>query len=251
LQLAPDGKIYITENTYSDTAQFIGVISNPNEPSFACDFDPFALAIPVTANVFGIPAVNKSMYAAGYHRPSFTADFGTEIINTYSVQFNNYSVNADSVYWDFGDGFSSSEFSPVHFYLDTGQYQIVMKCFNQYGCSLTVQKIMNITDFLISTINPDQHSLRFYPNPASSLLNIDSNEPILEHRIVSLTGKIMYTVRDKVNNHFQIDISNFPIQPYFLSVRTSSHFYHEKVHKTLNLLRRLFMVLLRPQSNPC
>ena len=42
------------------------------------------------------------------------------------VTFTNSSVDADTYYWDFGDGKSSTEFSPKHTYESAGKYNVYL-----------------------------------------------------------------------------------------------------------------------------
>lgn len=46
----------------------------------------------------------------------------------------NLSQNATQFYWDFGDGFTSEEVSPSHYYLTAGEYNITLIAKNIYGC---------------------------------------------------------------------------------------------------------------------
>ncbi len=46
----------------------------------------------------------------------------------------NLSQNATQFYWDFGDGFTSEEVSPTHYYLTEGEYNITLVAKNIYGC---------------------------------------------------------------------------------------------------------------------
>lgn len=50
----------------------------------------------------------------------------------------NVSTNASSYYWDFGDGNTSTEFEPKHFYEHPGQYTITLIAENEYGCTDTL-----------------------------------------------------------------------------------------------------------------
>lgn len=52
------------------------------------------------------------------------------------LYFANLSTNAISVWWDFGDGSTSTEVSPTHVY-DTGTYHIVLVVFNSGACNTT------------------------------------------------------------------------------------------------------------------
>ena len=47
--------------------------------------------------------------------------------------FTNASVNADSYLWDFGDGITSTEMSPVHVYAAEGTYTVTLWAFNECG----------------------------------------------------------------------------------------------------------------------
>ncbi|HLF64543.1 MAG TPA: peptidylprolyl isomerase [Saprospiraceae bacterium] len=44
-----------------------------------------------------------------------------------SVQFRNTSQNADAYVWDFGDGHSSEESSPIHRYTRSGDYMVTLR----------------------------------------------------------------------------------------------------------------------------
>jgi len=69
--------------------------------------------------------------------PTALFDFN---ISGLDILFNDLSniVNEDEIsswYWDFGDGNISLESSPMHTYLDYGQYQISLIVTNEYGLS--------------------------------------------------------------------------------------------------------------------
>ena len=49
------------------------------------------------------------------------------------VQFNNNSKNATEYSWDFGDGNVSSEMSPAHRYLHSGNYEVTLIARNEKG----------------------------------------------------------------------------------------------------------------------
>ncbi len=50
------------------------------------------------------------------------------------VNFINLSSNADEYLWNFGDGATSTEFSPDHFYQDIGTYSVSLWANNEYNC---------------------------------------------------------------------------------------------------------------------
>lgn len=55
----------------------------------------------------------------------FTAD-EQELCPGEVVQFSNFSVDADSWHWDFGDGQESTEFEPQHVYEQQGDFEVTL-----------------------------------------------------------------------------------------------------------------------------
>lgn len=54
------------------------------------------------------------------------------------VYFRNSTENADSYYWDFGDGYSSELENPTHGYSSVGSYDITLIASNTDGCADTL-----------------------------------------------------------------------------------------------------------------
>jgi gliding motility-associated-like protein len=46
----------------------------------------------------------------------------------------NLSGNADQFQWDFGDGGTSTELSPAHYYQNAGSYDVTLVANNQWNC---------------------------------------------------------------------------------------------------------------------
>jgi gliding motility-associated-like protein len=73
-----------------------------------------------------------------------------------SVFFDNNSQNANSFFWDFGDGTTSSAYEPIHAYTTPGTYTVLLVAFDSTGCftpdSVTVS--VNIGAFTAGTIQP-------------------------------------------------------------------------------------------------
>jgi gliding motility-associated-like protein len=56
LQLAPDGKIYISQcNDITRESDYMAVIHNPNREGTACNFQPNAVSLNGRKNIFGLP----------------------------------------------------------------------------------------------------------------------------------------------------------------------------------------------------
>jgi gliding motility-associated-like protein len=132
MQLAPDGKIYVTEGNYN----YLSVIANPNSSAPSCNFQArsFLLGDPaLNYSYIGLPTFIQSYLAYNYIY-DFTAEFNCQSL---SVSFAiNYQIGFDSVRWQFDDPLSgnsntSSSFAPSHLYTTLGIYfpkLIIYKC---------------------------------------------------------------------------------------------------------------------------
>ena len=76
-----------------------------------------------------------------------------------SVFFSNDSENGSAYYWDFGDGSTSTEYEPTHFYSTPGVYQVMFVVSDVEGCfeSDTSYLEVEIGDFEGAILQP--------PNP--------------------------------------------------------------------------------------
>ena len=67
--------------------------------------------------------------------------------NYLEVAFTNYSTNATSYSWNFGDGSDASvEENPTHTYAEANDYVVVLTASNSEGVSVTYQQSITITD---------------------------------------------------------------------------------------------------------
>lgn len=70
------------------------------------------------------------------------------------IEFYNNSINANTFYWDFGDGSGGSAISPQHTYLEAGDYAVTLFAMNQYGCN----------DSIVQNIHLDPAYQLYVPN---------------------------------------------------------------------------------------
>lgn len=66
--------------------------------------------------------------------------------NYLEVTFTNYSQNAETYSWDFGDGSSAADENPVHTYAEAGSYTVKLTATNVDGVSANFQESIEITD---------------------------------------------------------------------------------------------------------
>lgn len=85
---------------------------------------------------------------------SFTPDT-TSGEAPFTVNFNNASTGATSYEWDFGDGNSSTDVSPVHIYTEQGSYVVELVATNDLGCTDTLRFSFIVVEELASLVVPN------------------------------------------------------------------------------------------------
>ncbi len=86
----------------------------------------------------------------------------TDILESW-VAFNNLSDNTYWSYWALGDGEYSTETEPMHHYLDTGNFHIVLYIETEHGCRDTVSHDIlvreSITFYAPNAFTPDENGI--------------------------------------------------------------------------------------------
>jgi Zn-dependent metalloprotease len=105
-------------------------------PPNATYYDARFFTIVVATNLYGacsaeVQAITDAMYAIGVGEPyqpqviaNFTANITENCEPPLTVQFINQSNNGMSYYWDFGDGYTSTNISPTHTFNNYGNYTV-------------------------------------------------------------------------------------------------------------------------------
>ncbi|AKB82590.1 Chitin binding protein [Methanosarcina barkeri 3] len=135
----PDGtKVYVA-NYYSGTISVINTTTNNvtatiNIGYYPVAFGQFIGSVPVPEPV--IPVANFSSNVTAGYAPL-------------SVKFVDISKNATEWKWDFGDGTTSTQQSPVHKYSKAGTYTVNLTVKNAEGSNTTIK-----TDYIKVTAKP-------------------------------------------------------------------------------------------------
>ncbi len=137
-------------------------------------------------------------------------------VNGMEVSFINESANADTYDWNFGDNqflpSTSTEENPTFSYLTDGSYYVVLTVTNECSSSEFETYIDIITD--VETINTENISI--YPNPASSMININGvNAERIE--VINANGQLISSFSTS-SNIVTIDVKNLSAGNYFIKV---------------------------------
>ena len=78
--------------------------------------------------------------------PVASFQFAIDATNYLQVAFTNYSQNATTYSWAFGDGETSTEENPVHVYAEAGMYTVTLTAANDEGTTANYSLEIEITD---------------------------------------------------------------------------------------------------------
>ncbi len=132
------------------------------------------------------------------------AKFEVNIVNR-TYYFTDSSSNAQSVFYDFGDGNSSTGRNPTYTYSFTGPKTITMIAYNPPCGNDTFYRTFNVS----SIKNNATSSFNFYPNPVSEQLNLNLlNNIDLPVQICDISGKVLMEVKATDQNLIQISTGN-------------------------------------------
>ena len=158
------------------------------------------------------------------------ADF-TEMVDAYVVSFTNTSNDFDEIFWDFGDGATSTEINPVHTYPESGDYKVsltIIKC-EKNDVKAKIISIENTVNAGLLNLNV----VSIYPNPATDEVNIklDRNYKEVCITIADVSGKAILKKTILNADLLQMDVSNLSCGMYFLSILADEKSYSASISK--------------------
>lgn len=119
MQLAPDGKIYITKGGGGNGTEHLGVIANPNEYGKDCQVKENSLYLDGESSV---SVLTPNFIQNYFFKTNFTFDNPCQA-SPVNFQITNVD-RLDSARWYFGEGSSSNSIHPSFQYLEAGDYTV-------------------------------------------------------------------------------------------------------------------------------
>jgi PKD repeat protein len=161
-----------------------------------------------------------TLWNHGVYNPNPMAHFTYQnLTSSNGVMFTSQSLNADSLFWDFGDSTISSLINPTHYYSSPGTYQVSLIAKNECNSDTIHQNItIIINNFEENLI---KKTTLIYPNPTKNTLTIIFSglynaESI---RLITVQGKTLKEINlEDLSKNNELDISNLDAGLYFLSV---------------------------------
>lgn len=141
-----------------------------------------------------------------------------------SVAFTDLSTNADSWFWDFGDGSTSTDQNPTHVYASAGAYTACLIATMDCGGSDTTCMTVN-PDIAIGISQYGFNNLSVYPNPSNGNFTIEISgvETVGQISIVDLNGRSVYEETVVIGSNFRKTIEpNLTSGSYVMRITTEN-----------------------------
>lgn len=136
MQLAPDGKIYISKGGGGGGTQHLGVIENPNEYGENCIVHENGLYLDGGSSFV---ARTPHFIQNYFYKTSFTFDSNCQAADIQFYLTNSHKI--DSVRWYFGEGSTSSLYYPVFNYGISGDYTVSLLAYISGKCDTITKQI--------------------------------------------------------------------------------------------------------------
>ena len=141
--------------------------------------------------------------------------------NQYTVDFSNQSKNANSFFWDFGDGNTSVDENPQNTYTVFGQYEVKLEV---TYCSYTDLKLDTV-EFSLgikSIVNPE---ISLHPNPSCRSITIDLPSSLVSQeqriQVYDLSGRLVFD-KPIADNQFVFSVANYSPGLYTYKIGSNS-----------------------------
>lgn len=152
-----------------------------------------------------------------------------------TVNFTSTGSNGDSLYWDFGDGNTSTLTNVSHTYNTAGTFQVILQGTFNTGCesadTLTIHVLNNAAIF---ETNKNEW-IHVYPNPVTDVLNIiyKGNEDAIELiQVFDIKGNLVKNINAGSTTNMLINVSDLETGMYIIRVTGNNINQNVRIQKT-------------------
>lgn len=165
--------------------------------------------LPILALI--IAGCSREPFADGIIEPS-PAYVGEDVV------FTDLSTNTDYVEWDFGDGYSSSDYQAYHYYVDPGFYDVRLRAFGTKGGVNTASFVVEVWGAELKVVvqlwTPADEPEGYYVQGASVILYPTLDDWINETNPV---GELF------TNQYGEVTFTDLSYQRYYVDVWEQNH----------------------------
>jgi PKD repeat protein len=153
------------------------------------------------------------------------ADFNYSV-NGLDVNFVDLSSDADTYFWDFGDGNTSITANPTHQYATYGNYTVKQIVENLCGEDSLIQSLS-----ITSIHEKGNEAFDLYPNPSKDFVILKNNSDFLVEKIeiFDVHNTKVFAQEGTVKNDVSIDIRGFSRGIYFVFIKTNEAVFCKKI----------------------
>ncbi len=132
----------------------------------------------------------------------------------------NASAGANTYFWDFGNGATSTEAMPSYVYNMEGDYVVTLTVTNADGCEIVTTTEISI---ILSGLSELEAGISIYPNPSDGNLFIKNtgSEQYFEIEVVNTIGQVMKRVdtSQQTSDVFHLQLSDYPPGVYVIGLK--------------------------------
>ena len=153
---------------------------------------------------------------------AFSSSLNGDVVN-----LNNYSSNATSYFWDFGNGVTSTSANPSVTYTLNTSFLITLISTNACDHDTSYEAV-TITEVGINELSLEQ-SVFMYPNPSgASVIFSNADGRDMDLMIFNSEGKCVME-RKKLKNKQELNLGELRKGMYFVQIRTGEKFINKKL----------------------
>ena len=147
-----------------------------------------------------------------------------------SYQFTDLSTSANTYYWDFDDGDTSSLQSPIHTFLVDNNYNVCLTVTDTNGCNVNTscQTVSFVTG--VESTNIKYNEFNIYPIPANKYftVTVPSNYNKGSVIITDVVGKTVKSININDQESVKILTQDINSGVYFLSIENNGQKVYTK-----------------------
>ena len=150
------------------------------------------------------------------------ADFTTTspaILPNSTIYFTNNSSNGSSLFWDFGDGNTSTDSNPWNNYVTEGSYNATLTVSNGICTDSVLIQVVEVLD-VTGIADKNELNIEIYPNPTTNNVTVDFGQSVKNAQIIitDLSGKKVFEKQNINDSATNLTLINMSSGVYFVSV---------------------------------
>lgn len=153
------------------------------------------------------------------------ADFTSSspaILPNATVYFTNNSTNSSSLFWDFGDGNTSTDTNPWNDYVNEGTYNVTLTASNGICTDSILIQMVEVLD--VTGISEANNMLiELYPNPTANNVTVNFGQNVQNAQIIitDLSGKKVLEEQNINDSSVNLTLINISSGVYFVKVQVN------------------------------